>query len=185
MKFILTLFLALTSSAIAQTAELTITPAATLETGLNVVVGQRLEFRLRSPQPDLQTVTLNLTRAGRVVGDYPMRRDGNDWVTGLKLESPYAHVATVRQFEKERVWSSAIDLYALETEDAKLVPANSRASLPLDFVVTEGKPGNDANPWWGIAAMLALVVGVFLGTQGLRRKPPAPPTPNAHEGEAS
>ncbi|NJK42855.1 MAG: hypothetical protein HC933_00120 [Pleurocapsa sp. SU_196_0] len=185
MKFILTLLLALTSSAIAQTAELTITPAAILETGLNVVVGQRLEFRLVSAQPDLQTVTLNLTRAGRVVGDYPMRRDGNDWITSLKLESPYAHVATVRQFEKERVWSSALDLYALETEDAKLVTANNSASLPLDFVVTEGKPGNDANPWWGIAAMLALVIGVFLGTQGLRRKPPAPPTPKAPKGEAS
>jgi hypothetical protein len=175
-RFLTLLLFTLFSSAVAQTDSLTITPASRLDTGLTTVVGQRLEFRLKQERRDLQTATLNLTRAGRVVGEYAMRRDGTDWVTNLTLELPYAYVATVRLYENERVWAGAADLYVLEREDANQVKSDSSASLPLGFVVTEGKPGNDANPWWGIAAMLALVVIVFVGTRGVRAKKPAPPS---------
>jgi hypothetical protein len=178
MKRLLTLFIcALLSSAAAQSGQLTITPGATLEDRLTTVVGQRLEFRVRQDRRELQTATLNLTRAGRVVSEYALRRDGDTWVTNLTLELPYAYVATVRLYEQERVWASAVDLTVLEREDAAQVKPTSSASSPLNFVVTEGKPGNDANPLWGIAAMLVLVALVFFGTRGLRRAKTAPPTP--------
>jgi hypothetical protein len=183
MKRFLTLFLfALFSSAVAQDATLSISPAATLERGVTVAVGQRLEFRLKQQRRDLQTATLNLTRAGRVVGEYALRRDGEDWVTNLAVELPYAYVATVRLYENERVWAAANDLYVLEREDANQVKSGSSASLALSFVVTEGKAGNDANPLWGIAAMLVLIAAVFIGTRSLRQKK-LPPT--APKGEAS
>ena len=115
----------------AASGSLSVTPAATLERGTTVVMGQRLEFRLKTEVRDLQTATLNLTRAGRSVGEYAMRRDGLDWTASLKLELPYAYIATVRLFEKERVWAGASDLYALETLDAGEVKPAQRVSIPL------------------------------------------------------
>ena len=159
------------SSANAESGSLSVTPAATLERGTTVVAGQRLEFRLTTPVRDLQTATLNLTRAGRSVGEYAMRRDGVDWTASLKLELPYAYIATVRLFEKERVWAGASDLYALESEDAGEVKAGESVSMPLELIVTEGKPGGDANPIWGTAATLVLIAIVAFGAQMLRRKP--------------
>lgn len=159
------------SSANAEFGSLSVTPAATLERGTTIVAGQRLEFRLTTPVRDLQTATLNLTRAGRSVGEYAMRRDGVDWTASLKLELPYAYIATVRLFEKERVWAGASDLYALESQDAGEVKAGETVSMPLELIVTEGKPGGDTNPIWGIAATLVLIAIVAFGAQMLRRKP--------------
>ncbi len=162
----------LISNAFAERATLSVSPAATTEAhGATVVVGQRLRFTLETPITDLQTATLNLTRAGRVVGEYAMRKEGARWTVNLKLDLPYAYVATVRLFEQQRVWAGATDLYVLETEDRAEVNASDALSLPLDLIVTDGRPGGDANPWWGILAAAALVAGVGLGTQLIRRRP--------------
>jgi hypothetical protein len=159
-------------AAFADRATLTLSPAITTEThGNTVVVGQRLAFSLEPGISDIQTATLNLTRAGRVVGEYAMRNEGTRWTVAVKLELPYAYVATVRLYEQQRVWAGATDLYALESEDASQVKPSDTLALPLELTVTDGKPGGDANPWWGILAALALVVGVGLGTQVIRRKP--------------
>lgn len=155
----------------AASGSLSVTPAATLERGTTVVAGQRLAFRLKTEVRELQTATLNLARAGRSVGEYAMRRDGVDWTASLKLELPYAYIATVRLFEKERVWAGASDLYALETEDKGEVKAGQTVAMPLELVVTEGKPGGDTNPLWGIAATVVLIAIVAFGAQMLRRKP--------------
>lgn len=163
--------LTLLSAASAASGSLKVTPAATLERGTTVVAGQRLEFRLKTEVRDLQTATLNLTRAGRSVGEYAMRRDGADWTAALKLELPYAYIATVRLFEKERVWAGASDLYALETLDAGEVKPAQSVTMPLELVVTEGKPGGDTSPLWGIAATVVLIAIVAFGAQMLRRKP--------------
>lgn len=163
--------LTLLGVASAASGSLSVTPAATLERGTTVVAGQRLEFRLQTEVRDLQTATLNLTRAGRSVGEYAMRRDGVDWTASLKLELPYTYIATVRLFEKERVWAGASDLYALETLDAGEVKAGESVTTPLELVVTEGKPGGDTNPLWGIAATVVLIAIVAFGAQMLRRKP--------------
>ena len=163
--------LTLLGVASAASGSLNVSPAATLERGTTVIVGQRLEFRLQTEVTDLQTATLNLTRAGRTVGEYAMRRDGADWTASLKLELPYAYIATVRLFEKERVWAGASDLYALETLDAGEVKAGQSVTMPLELVVTEGKPGGDTSPLWGIAATVVLIAIVALGAQMLRRKP--------------
>ncbi len=161
------------SAASAASGSLSITPAATLERGTTVVAGQRLEFRLQTEVSDLQTATLNLTRAGRSVGEYAMRRDGADWTASLKLDLPYTYIATVRLFEKERVWAGASDLYALELQDAGEVKAGQGVTTPLELVVTEGKPGGDTSPLWGIAATVVLIAIVAFGAQLLRRKPKA------------
>lgn len=163
--------LTLLGVASAASGSLEITPAATLERGVTVVVGQRIEFRLQTQVGDLQTATLNLTRAGRSVGEYAMRRDGADWTASLKLELPYTYVATVRLFEKERVWAGASDLYVLELQDASEVKAGQSVTTPLELIVTEGKPGGDTSPLWGIAATLVLIAIVAFGAQMLRRKP--------------
>jgi hypothetical protein len=160
------------SPALAASGALRITPAANLDRGVTTVVGQRLEFRLKTDVGNLQTATLNLTRAGRVVGEYAMRRDGIDWTASLSLDLPYTYVATVRLFEAQRVWAGATDMYALEREDASQVKRGSQVETPLDFVVTEGKPGGDTSPWWGIAATMILVLIVGIGTQVIRRRTP-------------
>ena len=165
--------IALLGSVNAESGSLSVIPAATLDRGATVVAGQRLEFRLKTEVRELQTATLNLTRAGRSVGEYAMRRDGADWTAALKLELPYAYIATVRLFEKERVWAGASDLYALENEDASQIKAAQSVTIPLELVVTEGKPGGDTSPIWGLAAMLVLVAIVAFSAQLLRRKPKA------------
>jgi hypothetical protein len=175
--------ISLSSVGLAASGTLTLNPAAALDRGPTVVVGQKIQFRLESAIKDAQTASLNLTRAGRVVGEYPMRRDGSAWVARIALDLPYAYVATLRLFEGKRVWAAATDLYALEAQDAREVKPGSGVSNPLEFTVTEGRAGGDANPWWGIAAILLLVAGVFLGTQGLRRR--ARSVPPTSRGEST
>ncbi len=170
MKIALLLVLAFFSTALAQEASLKISPAVNLERGLNVVQGQKLEFRVSPAKTDLQTVTLNITRGGRVIGEYAMRREGTDYVVKLPLELPYAHILTVRMYQANRTWTSALDLNVLQPEDAKLVPSGSSDTQPLRFSVTEGKAGGDANPLWGIAALVVLALGVFVGTRGQKPK---------------
>ncbi|MEY4531454.1 MAG: hypothetical protein RLZZ156_2175 [Deinococcota bacterium] len=172
-KFVLLLLLCL-SVARASDASLKVMPAANLERGLTVVQGQQLEFRVSPGIEKLQTVTLNITRGGRVMGEYAMRQEGADYVAKLPLELPYAHIVTVRLYQDSRVWSSALDLTALQPEDAKLVPNNSSFTQALNFSVTEGKAGGDANPLWGIFALAILGAGVFIGTRG-KKKPKVMP----------
>ena len=166
MKKIMLMLLLCCTVARASDASLKVSPAVNLERGLTVVQGQQLEFRVSPGIEKLQTVTLNITRGGRVMGEYAMRQDGLDYVAKLPLELPYAHIVTVRLYQDSRVWSSALDLTAVQPEDAKLVPANSSFTQALNFSVTEGKAGGDANPLWGILALVILGAGVFIGTRG-------------------
>jgi hypothetical protein len=156
------------SSALAENVPLTLTPAKNLERGLTVVERQRLELRIKPEIKELQTATVNITRGGRVQGEYAMRKIGDEWVANFALELPYAHILTVRLYEDKRVWAAAADLTALEAADAQLVSTNSSANANLEFSVTEGKPGGDANPWWGIAALAVLGVIVYFITRGRR-----------------
>lgn len=172
MKFLIVLVFLLFSSALAGVASLTVTPAADLERGLTAVQGQELEFRVKPGVPDLQTVTLNITRGGRVMGEYAMRRVGEDYIATLPLELPYAHILTVRLYQANRVWSSALDFTVLESQDAKQIPSGSKYSKPLNFSVTEGKAGGDTNPIWGLVPLAVLALGVFIGTRG-KKKPKA------------
>ncbi len=154
------------SSALAENVPLTLTPAKTFERGLTVVERQRLELRIKPEMKDLQTATVNVTRSGRVQGEYAMRKIGDEWVANFALELPSAHILTIRLYEDKRVWAAATDLTALESPDAQLVPTNSNANANLEFSVTEGKPGGDTNPWWGIAALAVLGVIVFFIARG-------------------
>jgi hypothetical protein len=172
MKPMIVLLCLLFSSALAGEASLIVSPAAKLERGLTVVQGQKLEFRVKPGVPDLQTVTLNITRGGRVIGEFAMRREGDEYLATLPLELPYAHILTVRLYQQSRVWSSAMDMTVLEREDAKQIPISASYSEPLQFSVTEGKPGGDTNPIWGIVPLLVLGFGVFIGTHG-KKKPKA------------
>ena len=166
---ILFIVLAFFSTALAQEASLKISPAANLERGLNVIQGQKLEFRVSPKMTGLQTVTLNITRGGRVVGEYAMRREGADYFAKLPLELPSAHIVTVRMYQNNRTLTAALDLEVLQPEDATLVPVGSSGTQPLRFSVSEGKAGGDANPIWGLAALVVLAVGVFLGTRGSKK----------------
>jgi hypothetical protein len=174
MKWFLLLWACLIgSSALAENVPLTLTPAKNLERGLTVVERQRLELRIKPKIDNLKTATVNVTRSGRVQGEYAMRKVGDQWVANFALELPYAHILTIRMYEDKRVWAAATDLTALEAADAQLVPANSSANTDLEFSVTEGKLGGDANPWWGIAALAVLGVIVFFIARG-RGGPSAP-----------
>jgi hypothetical protein len=167
MKYFLLIWACLIgSSALAENVPLTLTPAKNLERGLTVVERQRLELRIKPEIKELQTATVNITRGGRVQGEYGMRKIGDEWVANFALELPYAHILTVRLYEDKRVWAAAADLTALETADAQLIPKNSSANANLEFSVTEGKPGGDVNPWWGIAALAVLGVIVYFITRG-------------------
>jgi hypothetical protein len=172
MHYLIILFWLLVSSALAGDASLMVSPAANLERGLTVVQGQKLEFRVKPGVPDLQTVTLNITRGGRVVGEYAMRREGEDYIATLPLELPGAHILTVRLYQQSRVWASALDMSVLEPSDAKQVPSTARYNEPLQFNVTEGKPGGDTNPIWGLVPLVLLGAGVFFVTRG-KKKPKA------------
>ncbi len=169
MKILLIILAFFSTTALAQEASLKISPATNLERGLTVLQGQKLEFRVSPGMTDLQTVTLNITRGGRVMGEYAMRREGTDYVAQLPLELPYAHIVTVRMYQANRTWTSALDLDVLQPEDAKLVPVGSSQTQPLRFSVTEGKAGGDASPIWGIAALVVLALGVYIGTRGPKK----------------
>ena len=170
MKKIIVMLLLSCTVARASDASLKVSPALNLDRGLTVVQGQPLEFRVSPGIENLQTVTLNVTRGGRVMGEYAMRLEGSDYVAKFPLELPYAHIVTLRLYQNNRVWASALDLTALQPEDAKLVPNNSSFSQVLNFSATEGKAGADANPLWGIFALVVLGIGVFFGTRGKKTK---------------
>ncbi len=168
-KLLIICWLLVSSFALADQAFLKVTPAANLERGLTVVQGQSLVFRVSPGLTDLQTVTLNITRGGKPVGEYAMKKDGTDYVLKLKLELPYAHVVTVRLFQAKRVWVSALDLTVLEPEDQRTVPSTSSVNQELDFTASGGSQTSEINPLWGIAALLVLVAAVFIGTRGKKK----------------
>jgi hypothetical protein len=103
------------------------------------------------------------------MGEYAMRREGEDYVATLPLELPNAHIVTVRMYQQNRVWASALDLTALEPADASQIPAGATYREPLQFSVTEGKSGGDVNPLWGIVPLVVLALGVFFGTRGKKK----------------
>jgi hypothetical protein len=109
--------------------------------------------------------SLNITRGGRALGDFPLKRNGNVWTTNLKLEFPGAHVLTVRLFEGTKIWSAASDLTGIESVVAK----NTVAIGDLEFLVTTGKAGGDTSPVFALLGLLGLIVLVVLGTRAFGR----------------
>lgn len=159
------------SVALADSGKLTLSPAVRLERGLAVGTNQAIQIRVTSHAiRDQTTAIINVTRAGRAVGDFPLRRDGDQWTTTLKLELPGPQVLTVRMFDKTRVWASAVDLTALRPESPD-VPRAGEATEDLEFTVTSGKAGADTSGWLGVAPLLVLIGAVAFGTQAFRKRP--------------
>jgi hypothetical protein len=159
--------------AFADTGTLTLTPAATLERGLSVGINQPLEIRIASDAiRDQATATINLTRGGRPLGEFPLKREGAAWVARTKLELPGAHVLTVRVFDQSRIWAAAADVTALRADDPQ-VPRSGEASETLAFTITTGKAGADVSGWWSILVLLGLLGVVAWATAAFRRTPKA------------
>ncbi len=178
MKHWLTVVFFLGSIALAETGTVTLSPAVRLERGVSVGINQTIEIRVTSDKiRDQGTATLNITRGGRPVGEYPLKRDGNAWKTKSKLEFPGPHVLTVRMFDKERVWAAAMDLNALRPESRDL-PTTGSASENLEFTVTSGKIGSNASGWLGILPLVVLIGAVGIGTQVFRKRAPKTQTPS-------
>ncbi len=170
MKHWLTVVFFLGSIALAETGTVTLSPAVRLERGVSVGINQTIEIRVTSDKiRDQGTATLNITRGGRPVGEYPLKRDGDAWKTKSKLEFPGLHVLTVRMFDKERVWAAAMDLTALRPE-SRDVPKTGSASENLEFTVTSGKIGSNASGWLGILPLVVLIGAVGIGTQIFRKR---------------
>ena len=165
-----TALLMLGSIALADPGKLMLSPAVRLERGLAVGTNQTIEILVTSDAiRDQSTASINITRAGRAVGDFPLKRDGNAWKTKLNLELPGPQVLTVRMFDKTRVWAAAVDLTALRPE-SKDVPKTGQETEDLEFTVTSGKPGGDTSGWLGIAPLLVLIGAVAFGTQAFRKR---------------
>jgi hypothetical protein len=162
--------IALADTAFADTGTVTLSPAVRLERGVSVGINQPIEIQVKSNSiRDQGTATLNITRGGRPVGEYPLKRDGDIWTTKSKLEFPGPHVLTVRVFDKERVWAAAMDLTALRPESRDL-PKTGSASENLEFTVTSGKVGSSASGWLGILPLVVLIGAVGIGTQVFRKR---------------
>jgi hypothetical protein len=170
MKNWLAIVLLLGSVALADSGTITLSPAVRLERGVAVGINQTIEIRVTSDAiRDQTTATLNITRGGRPVGEFPLKRDGDVWKTTSRLEFPGPHILSVRMFNKERVWAAAMDLTALRPE-SRDVPRSGSASEELQFTVTSGKMGGNVSGWLGIVPLVVLIGAVALGTQVFRRR---------------
>ena len=159
----------LPAQALAEPGKITLTPSQNDTRGPILNVIKPFTVRLETDINGAKTATLSLIRAGRPVGgEIPLRKDGKNWTGKAKLEFPGAHILTVRLFEGKRTWSAAIDASALEA-NAKPFPASSSATQDLEFTVTEGKAGGDANGLWGILALVILAFGVYLATRNAKK----------------
>jgi len=112
---------------------------------------------------------VSATRGGREVWQYPLLHVGGLWTARAALTEAGPHVVSVRLYQGQRVWSAAADLSVLEPGRAR--PEADPVREVLDFQVSGGSKGGDASGWWGIAAMLALFLAVWFGSQGWRRRP--------------
>jgi hypothetical protein len=162
--FVLWVFLVV-SSALAASGQLSVAPSLSDDRGLVVQAKTSLQARVTADLPGISHASLNVTRGGRALGDFPLTRQGNSWTTRLRLEFPGAHVLTVRLFEGNRIWSAATDLVGIEST----IPKRSQSGSDLEFVVTSGKAGGDVSPAFGLLALLVLIAIVVFGTQVFRK----------------
>jgi hypothetical protein len=130
-----------------------------------VQAGASIEARVTTDIADISHASLNITRGGRALGDFPLKHNGKTWSTHFKLEFPGSHILTVRLFDKSSIWSAASDLTGIESSMAK----NSLASGDLEFSVTSGKAGGDTSPVFALLALLGLITLVYFGTRAFGR----------------
>jgi hypothetical protein len=158
--FVLLIFLCC-SSGLAASGKLEFSPGISDDRGLVVQAKTTISASVTTDIANINHASLNITRGGRALGDFPLQQNGNVWSTNLKLEFPGAHILTVRLFEGTKIWSAASDLTGIESPVAK----NGTANGDLEFLVTTGKAGGDTSPVFGLLALLGLIALVFLGTR--------------------
>ncbi len=161
MKFFVLLIFLWCSSGLAASGKLEFSPGISDDRGLVVQAKTSIEARVTTDIANINHASLNITRGGRALGDFPLKKNGHVWSTNLKLEFPGAHILTIRLFEGSKIWSAASDLTGIESTVAK----NAVASGDLEFLVTTGKAGGDASPAFGLLALFGLITLVFLGTR--------------------
>jgi hypothetical protein len=154
----------LAGPALAQAGSIEASPAAVLAEVLVVPAGQRVSYDVRlSGVGAGATGQLTATRGGREVWNLPLTLRGGVWHATGTLAQPGRHVITVRLLDGARAVTAAVDVNADEAPRR-----GGPARLELEFAATSGRAGGDASGWWGVVAMLVLVVGVAAGTAGLR-----------------
>lgn len=163
--FVLLVFL-LGSSILAAPGKLEFSPSISDDRGLVVQAKTTISASVTTDITGINHASLNITRGGRALGDFPLKQNGKVWSSNLKLEFPGSHIVTVRLFEGTKIWSAAADLTGIESAIAK----NTVAGGDLEFLVTTGKAGGDASPAFGLLALLGLIALVFLGTRAFGRK---------------
>ncbi len=166
MKFFVLLVFMLCSSVFAVSGKLEVAPGINDDRGLVVPAKTKLMARVITDLPNISHASLNITRGGRALGDFPLKNEGNVWVTNVKLEFPGSHIVTIRLFEGTRIWSAASDLTGVESTTLGKPVGNSS----LEFLVTSGKAGGDVSPVFALLALLGLIALVALGTQVFAKK---------------
>jgi hypothetical protein len=161
LKFFVLLIFLWCSSSLAATGKLEFSPGISDDRGLVVQAKTTISASVTTDIANLNHASLNITRGGRALGDFPLKQNGKIWSTNLKLEFPGAHILTIRLFEGTKIWSAAADLTGVESAIAK----NTVASGDLEFLVTTGKAGGDASPVFGLLALLGLIALVYFGTR--------------------
>ena len=162
--FVLLVFF-LCSGGLAASGKIEFLPGLSDDRGMVVQARKSTEARVMTDITNISHASLNITRGGRALGDFPLRRHGNLWSTNLKLEFPGSHVLTVRLFEGTRIWSAALDLTGIESRLA----TNAVASADLEFLVTTGKAGGDVSPVFPLLGLVGLIALVYFGTQAFRK----------------
>ena len=165
MKIVVLLVFLVFSSVLAASGKLEITPGINDDRGLVVQAKITLLARVSADVANISHASLNITRGGRALGDFPLKHEGNFWTTNVKLEFPGSHIITVRLFEGTRIWSAASDLTGVES--AAL--GKPVGSSDLEFLVTTGKAGGDVSPVFALLALLGLIALVAVGTQVFKK----------------
>ncbi len=96
-------------------------------------------------------ISLNLTRAGRQLGDLSLRQNGVIWQGKNQLELPGTYVLSLRLFKGKQVWAAATDL------EASTALLKGQAILNLDFTLSSGKAGADTSGWWAVLTLVGLL----------------------------
>lgn len=147
-------------------ARLEVAPAIERDRRVTVRAGRPVQYRVTGGGK-VDAALLTAHRAGREVWQAPLVRRGDAWVASAVLQAPGAHVLTARLYSGRTVATGAVDVWALGAGEP--APAGT-VSQPLELVRTSGRPGGDANGWWGILAVAVLFAGVLAGSFGWWRR---------------
>ena len=165
MRFFVLLVFLCCSSILAAPGKLEFSPGISDDRGLVVQAKTSISASVTTDIANVNQASLNITRGGRALGDFPLKQNGKVWSSNLKLEFPGSHIVTVRLFEGTKIWSAATDLTGIESAIAK----NTVASGDLEFLVTTGKAGGDVSPVFGLLALVGLIALVYFGTRAFGR----------------